>query len=608
MASFAQALFYPRELLTTQLKLLVAGVLEDPSLDVVQFGDGGGTADRELAIPFLAGMDEVVVDDASLRLSARSLELDLPQSAYSVSNASGDNVGVVVSLKAPGRLTRIVMDNPTFTAGVKAGQRYAYGVGGVSTGAVGAAETMRLVVRTATPKSTGGFDFGPPIFVDQPFRLDSPFFGLVLGGLSVSAVSGSKLQLTFPPTSGSAWLVQFAFGDEAAKLKPLAYTSAVSSVRVAASPTNLSIVVPGEDGGADTVLWSYANALLPEVGDQDVSFTPVAQTRLAAELEGASVTLPVPLRFASETAGKVAIEARTLDAHYRVFPLGPDPVEERLGGGWTPLRLAAPAALRPAGGELQLTAVHLGRALNDGSPVPPLDLPASGVRVDSERWAATATPFLAPAGTEVATLPLVSVQVPLEAQVETEVSLEIRGGAANTPAAPLGPPVVRQLDPGTRGWIEFELPQPLELPTGGEPPWVSLRTTKGEVRWFAEGAGTGRISADGGETWGEVDPLLVDAATPLALLFHAVSPPYAPPQLELRLGPQALPPLVVGVRSPADEAEFSLPSTAVPAALVDAVAHTVGTGRATTVVSVFSRAVCDLTIASLSLRYEPAGG
>ncbi len=427
----------------------------------------------------------------------------------------------------------------------------------------------------------------------------------------MTAADGGKLQLDFPATAGSAWLIQFASGDEATTLAALDFTSTIRSVRVAAGPTNLTLVVPGEDGADDTVLWSYANVLLPEVGDQDVVFAPVAQKQLAGALEKAvagDVTLPLPLRFHSDTGGKIGIRTKELAAEYLVRPLGPDPVQRPLGGAWSSLVLDAPAGRRPARSELQLTARHLGRALNDGSPLPPTTLPSAGVRVDPANWAATAVRFEAPGGTGAGEqLPLVAVQVPLEATAAAEVSLEVRSPAAGAPGAALGPPVVTQLEPGTRAWIEFRLSQPLPLATGGDGYWISLRTTQGAARWFAAGAGAGRVSVDGGETWGEVDPTLLEPAAPLALLFHAVPPPLPAPRLELQLG--EAPAGELAPSEPAgDPATFALPATALPAPVLDALGHTVGSGRVPTELLVFSRAACELTVESLTLLYDPAGG
>jgi hypothetical protein len=205
-------------------------------------------------------------------------------------------------------------------------------------------------------------------------------------------------------------------------------------------------------------------------------------------------------------------------------------------------------------------------------------------------------------------LPLVAVQVPLEAAAEAEVSLELRAPAAGAPGAPLGPPVVRQLDAGTRDWIEFALAQPLPLATGGDGYWVSLRTTKGEVRWFAAGTGAARVSIDAGETWGEVDPTLLDASAPLALLFHAVPPPLPAPTIELQLGPAAAGELAPAGPAPDDPAVFTLAGGSLPAGVLDALGRTTGSGRAPTDLLVFSRAACDVTVEALDLFYDPVAG
>jgi hypothetical protein len=206
-------------------------------------------------------------------------------------------------------------------------------------------------------------------------------------------------------------------------------------------------------------------------------------------------------------------------------------------------------------------------------------------------------------------LPLVAVQVALETTAEAEVSLEVRASAAGAPAATLGPPVVRQLDKGTRDWVEFELVQSLTLATGGDGYWVSLRTTKGEVLWFASGTGAARVSIDQGETWGEVDPTLLDASTPLALLFHAVPKPLPAPRLELQLGASPAGELAPAGPAPGDDpASFTLTAGALPSAVLDALAQTSGSGRAPTDLLVFSRAVCDVTVESLTLLYDPVAG
>jgi hypothetical protein len=587
----AQALFYSRtDLSRSQLVQLVAGVFPNAAdLDRIEFGEEeGGTADRELAIPFLADMDEVVVDAAELRLAARELQQDV--TGYSVTAiSSGDDQGVVLALDTPARLAKVVLDAPDAPP-----------------------PTAHLVVRSAQPRQGGGFSFGPPIFAHPPFALPSKLYDPVLGGLTVTPVSGKGLQVAFPATPGSGWLFQYATGNDPTTLTPIPFASSVRRVVIEAAPRGLTVLVAGRDGAPDTVLWSYANALLPDVGTQVVSFTPVAQKRLAAALAAvgagaADVTLPVPLRFSSSSGGLVGIEARTLQAHYVVHPLGPAPTTVSLAGGWTPLDLSAPG-LRPSGGELRIVAKHRGHVLNDGSPVPPVAAPSAGVRVDSGRWAAVAASFAPAAGAAPGSpLPLVAVRVPLEVTAPAEAALELRADAAGTPGAVLAPPVVRRLQPGGDPWVTFEPAEPLPLPAGTVPVWVSLRTTKGEVRWFAGPPGNARISADSGATWGEVDALLLPTAAPLVQLFHAVPDPPPAPAVQLQLGEESLGEIAFGEPHGRDPREFATATTDVPQPVLDALARGSGPGRVTTRVLVFSRAVVDLVVSTWSLDYDPAG-
>ena len=593
-----KALFYPRALLSkgqlVQLTLGTLGPLPDLDLDVVAFdAETGGSADRELAIGLLPDMDEVVVDAAELQFQARSFVQEID--GYSVTNGpAGADAGIVLALDTPAALQKVVIDTPAQVMRPTAGGH-------------------TLVVRSAEP-GPGGFSFGPPIFAAPPFALPSPMYDPILGGMSVSAVAGNRTQLTFPGTTGSAWLIQLALGDEATKLSPVAFAPAVHSVTIDAAARDLTLVVPGSGGADDTLLWSNANALTPASGTQVATFTPVAQKQLSAALRAAGpgdVTLPIALRFSASARGRIGITGRTLQAHYRVHPLAATPAQAALRGGWTPLALSIPAARRPARGALQLTARHLGRALNDASPVPPPALPSSGVRVDGGRTIAVPAAF-APRASQAAgdALGLVSVSVPLRALGDAEVGLELRADAGGGPGAILAPAVVRRLVAGVATWVAFDLDAELALATGGAPLWVSLRMTQGALHWFGdhagEGVGSARLSADGGQTWGDVDPLLAPPATPLVQLFHA-EPPSAP-ELALRIGDELLPPLTLTGPVPEDPTEFRLAATALGAPLLDALGAAPGSGRVARELLVFARAVIDVTIAGLTLDYDPPGG
>lgn len=598
-------LFYSAGVQRQQLVQLVLGLVDAEALghDVVSFEDEeGGTAERELAIPFLEGMDEVVVDAAELRL--RALETVRAIDGWSAVAAGGADVGRVVELAVPGRLASITLDTPSAWPGPNED-----------------ASRVRVVVRPAAPDGAG-FSFGPPIFVTPSFSLPSPLYDPVLGGMGVTEMAGGRLELTFPAAAGSAWLVQFATGADATELTALDAATTVRSVSVSAATRELTLVVPSADGdpAGDVLLWSYPNAFLRDVGEQVVSFTPVAQKRLAATLGAAAgtPTLPVPLRFASAAGGRVAVTARTLQAHYEVRPLRPGAERLRLGGDWTPLALSAPAGRRPGSGTARAVVRHLGRELNAGSPAPPRTLPGSGVRVDGERWAAAQLAVTPVSDTAVATslqngtspdagvrhrVDLASARVLVAAAEEAELALELRADAAGVPGLPVVAPLVTQLPARWSGWVEVELPEPHAVAPG--PLWVALRTTRGGVHWYAEGAGTARVSLDRGETWGDVDPVLIAPAAPLAQLFHHLPEPLPRPQLVVQLGEALVAADLLAGAGRSGPREFVLDGLALPTPVLDAIGATAGTGRVATVLSLFSTAVADLTLEDAALSYDP---
>ena len=96
---------------------------------------------------------------------------------------------------------------------------------------------------------------------------------------------------------------------------------------------------------------------------------------------GSGATLTVPLNFHSDSGCQVEVTDQKLQAEYRV-PLIPDPLNLQLRGGWTPIKVKAPAGRRPMRATADITAKLLGRVLNDASPTPPIDLPGFGMGLD----------------------------------------------------------------------------------------------------------------------------------------------------------------------------------------------------------------------------------
>jgi hypothetical protein len=579
------ALFYPTTIAKAQLVSLVHGLADpaDLGLDVLTFGEPPAPLDRELAVPLLGGMDEIEVTEARLRLRARARTQDITAWSTVMTTGPADR-GVVLALQAPARLRKVVIDAPAFPDGKPL-------------------EHLHVVVRPATPKAGGGFTFGPPSFAAPPFALPSPMYGPILGGLTVTDLAGGRQRLELPATAGTAWLLQHATGTDAASLAPVRFTTVVRTVTIDAVPSDVEVVLAADGEEDEVVLWSHPGALLPDIGEQDISFAPLAQRHLSARLAsaGAAPTLPVSLSVRSATTGDLIVAQSALSARYRVKPLAAEPLTLALPGGWSDLALRAPAGLRALAGTLQAGVRHLGRELNGGSPDPPRALPDAGLRADANRWAAVAVAV-------EGTAPLVSAQVLLAVPAATEAVVELRAGGAGAPGPALAAPVVAQLEPGPPAWIEFELATPLAAP--GEV-WLVVRATRGSVRWFAGGdAGdASRISLDRGATWGAPEPSLTPAGAPLALLYHRLDGELPLPQVHLELaGAQVSADLLAGAAR-TGPASFTLTSLAVPDPVLAALRAAPGSPgeRFETTLTLFSRAVAELTLSGAALTYDPYG-
>ncbi|HRC87380.1 MAG TPA: hypothetical protein PK413_17410, partial [Thermoanaerobaculia bacterium] len=380
MSGAFQALFYSRDLAPT-LGELQALQLEPFVVDKVELPEEqGGAVVRELAVPFLAEMDEVEVEDARLAFSAlpRKLEIEGYQARPIT---GGTDAGVAITLDRPGRLRQVELS-------------------AVLPLPVTGAPQLRWVIRPADPQ--GGF--GPPILAapDFPPPDDNALFPRVLSGLEAGTLGLDRHLLTLPGVNGSSWLIQLARadGEKVTRLAAQAIPLAVKKVVIDALPTDLALVLESADGGA-TPLWSQPGQLLPESGQQEATFTPLAQKSLAASLEarkaaGSATTLPLAITLSSASGATVGIHSRVLQARYRAFPAGREARTLRLEGEREALVLDVPAGLRPADSTAKLSVRLLGRELNGGSAEPPLTLPGGGLTVSGERQAALALTYLPP--------------------------------------------------------------------------------------------------------------------------------------------------------------------------------------------------------------------
>lgn len=600
------ALFYSPDLELGQLQQYALGVFV-PAGELVEFGEdaeteAGREVKRELGVPYLDGMNEVVVVEARLELQARSHEVEVD---FSLREVAGEK-GIVIALERPARLFRVHLryDEPDTSADPS--------------------QLVRLVIRGAEPQGDG-FAIGPPLFADPSFPPPGPMYPPVFSGLSV-VKSGSGRVVTLPRPLGSAWLVQVARASSAIDLEPLDVTPIVEKVVIDAAATNLAVEM-ATDGGA-VPLWSHPEMLLPDAGRQEVDFTTLAQRELSARLGAAgeaageaAVTLPVALTFRSETAGAVSITDKRLTARYQARPLESEPLTLTLGGSRTPLTLSAPGGLRPLAASLDMTAKPLGRELNRASPGPPVGLPTTGLVVTLERSVAAEARYLPLEEAPAEEQPLVAVRLWVEAETESEAVLEVRGSVAAAPGEGQAAPVARIVEPGFSGWLEFELAEPLTLPAGESSLWLTLRLNKGELLWYATPADEAApepmevlLSTDGGSSWGEPEGALGHFRPLLAQLFQRSLDPRPRPVVRLLDGSRllAVDLLAGGVETVSESGvvEVAARGRNLPAGLLDLLAGAEGTRDSEIVL--YSPTVLDLTLESLVLSYDPfqasAGG
>ena len=592
------ALFYASELPPAELLTLVSysTVAQLPTpLDVLTFPPGGGTVDRELAVPALAGMDEVVVDAARLVLRGREGAAEADGWSH-LRLAEGH----LIALERPGRLVALVVDAP-------------------DPAALAALTNMHVVLRSATLDAGGVWSVGPPVFAVEPFDVGA-MYADSLAGMTVTPEAGGRLRIGVPPSPGQGWVLDWAQTgldqpNDPAHLIPGGIDTTVRGVTVAPIPDSVTLVLRGDPtlpgaGADDVLLWSHPSPVAADEGPLAVDLTPMARKRLSDRLAAIRddadppLTLALPLRFSAGSAGEIAVEERDLAVSYAVRATSGAPARADLWGAWEAIEVRAPARTRPRDGHWSFTARHLGRELN-GSPTPAPSAAAGGLVVTAERWVSVAVevaPGPSGAGAEVA---LCALQARLGAPEPAEVVFELRSDVAGRPGERLAT-AVANLDAGTDAHVVVDLGAGLST-RPGTTLWVVARANQGQVLWWAGTviAGAPRISTDQGVSWHLPEPTISALEPPEVRLFHAVEHPAAP-AVALRVGDvrlEALPLRPVG----ADPLELAA-SGPVPPALLDALGRRPGSGPVTTVVDVSSSAVLELTLAQLTLTYDPGAG
>ncbi len=546
--------FYPPE---AKIAATFRELVADPAVvSAISFDTPGAVVERELGIPFAAGMDDITVDTAQFELRAGSLVRDVPI------NPTDFGAGaVVIDLGTEGRLTEIELTPDSFWP--------------PSTAAAGA----RLVVRAAT-KNGSGYTAGAPLIAEPGF--DGGMFGKLLGGMTAT-----QHKVRFAPIAGTAFIVTWAKGNSATSLDPEGKKMGVKRVAVEAVPRDASVTLVA--GATEVPVWNQPGPLLP--GNlQSVSFVPAAERLLRAQLAtGAPPALAVTLRFRSASVSKLEITSPTLAATYRAEP-ATQPLRAAIRGTYERVELDAPATRAPSTTALRVTAKYLGRMLNDAYQETSAQPVVSGLRIDSERSVAVRAP-LQPAS-------LASVRVHIAALQPSEVALELLADAAGGPAAPLAPHVVRQLNAPFIGWVEIELPVP--VPVEAPFVWIALRATKGEVVWCcdAEEGAAARVSNAKLTSWTPAEALL----QPRVQLFDAVPPPE---QIEIRLRTSTDTLAWTLARTASESVDYAAPGATLPHPIRSLLAAALddGGGRSTSSFQLFSRAAIDLALADIRLSY-----
>lgn len=573
MGAQSHIFFYPFDSELSYVANLVMGTLEPPA-DAIDFtAPAGGSATRELAIPFLPGMDEIRVDAAEIRLRAGSLETE-SSSHTSVPGPSGQ--GAFLGLAGPGLLKKVVLEyqEPAPQLGI----------------------TFRLVVRLATRKGAG-FEAGVPIFAEPPLGSLGAMYGPALPGFALMPVGGNRVQLTLPSLRGDAWLFQIATGNTPDALAPQPIVPTVRSVILDAAPKDVAVSLAAASG--ETTLWNNPGLLLPGGEAQVVSFTPLAQRHLTDKLKTAAAnapTLSVSLKFASAAAGRLEISGKTLASSYVAKPLGAEARKIAIPGDRAPVTFDLPSGLTPASNRFKLTLRAKPRKRDALSPPAPVGAPVTGLRVSQSEYVAAGIPYSGAAA-------LVAVRLCLAAQGDAEAVLTLHADVAGAPGEMIAGPVVFRPN-GAPAWTDLELPAPLA--PGAAKLWLALRTSKGTLHWFgdANASGDPRLSRDDARSWTAVPGRLAGPAKLLGQLMIEADPIADPPRLTLLAGDTVLADdLLAGIAGTAP-GEFIVAAAAFPPGSLGGPAQT--GGKTPLHFDLSSAYQCEATIEDFAVIYDPA--
>jgi len=237
------------------------------------------------------------------------------------------------------------------------------------------------------------------------------------------------------------------------------------------------------------------------------------------------------------------------------------------------------------------------------SPESPYRLPVQGLQVDQDLSIAAGVPFSGAKGT------IAAARIFVAAKETAEVVMTVCADAAGMPGQPLGKPAVNSKVEGlTPQWIDLPLPVPIAADAGTF--WLTLRTNKGSLLWFADAsaAGVPSYSTDKGKTWGAPSTPLAAGQNLLAQLMSPSDQPPPTPAIRLQREADVLNTnLLAGATAPTDKKkDISVPAVSLPASLL--ADSTVNQGKVDKRFELASVTVADVTIENFELTYDPAAG
>ena len=566
---------YPFNSEPTYVAKLVTGEFEPPA-DRIDFTDpSGGSESRELAIPFLAGMDEIRVDAAEIRLRSGSLEVE----SNSHTTASGPgNQGVFLGLPSPGLLRTVVLE-------------YSPPVPQVG-------KTFRLVVRLATRSGTG-FTAGVPIFAEPALASLGPMYGPALPGFALTSVATNRVQLTLPSLMGDAWLFQIASGDTPDALAPQPIVPAIRTVVLQAAPKDVVVSLVASSG--NTVLWSNPGTLAVGNANAAGKLHSTCTTSSRGKTQGGRGELPGSIDLVElRVGGRRPPRGHHQDALQQLCRPAPRRGCEKITvpGDRAALTFDLPTGFRPASNSFRLTLQAKPRKRDPLSPAAPTDHLMSGLRAGRSEHVASGMPVSGEAAVTAARLCLA-------APSDVEAVMTLRADAGGIPGEPIAAPAVFRLSAASSpAWIDVDLPALLALGAGKL--WIALHTNRGDLYWYThpDAPGEPRISRDEGMSWTAVPDLLASPAKLLSQLLIAADPIACPPRLALLAGDTVLHDNLLSGIAGAILGEFVVPAASFPSQSLG-VAKPSG-GSTSLRFDLSSDYQCEATIEDFIVLYDPA--